>query len=386
MANLDAYIDFDVTLDFKNAEIRLTDTGTYPVGVNTGITGIVTITQPDGVTLAGDWNNPDITWTGTELTVAVKELRTTAQNTPQCGVYTITYEIIHPSYTPTILTRSFSLNVIYPEVEIVEDFDVFTPLLTISDETVYTLNGFDAPTINRNWSIAVGSVTTINSILTTVDLAYNGQYYDAVYTVDFTVSTIQQHSTYTYLSVEYQIPFTGTFTADTPPSVNDLVGCLTELKALVDAQADADCCSSLENKYGKAERRLSHLFHILRTGGTEGALDLLEEFLDLTACDSAINRNEPIEPYVLPDPGGSGVEYFDYTLPSDQTEVEITALSGTIIKAIDMDGIGRMFSVGLDSDIPLSGRFIVVNNTPKKFKYGGTMAQDQWLRIHYSTL
>jgi hypothetical protein len=385
MPNLDAYIDFDVTLDFKNLEIRLTDTSSYPVGVNAGITGIVTITQPDGIVLAGDWNNPDVTWTGTELTVGIKELRVTAQNTPQCGVYTITYQVIHPSYTPTTLTRSFSLNIIYPTLDIVEDFDVFTPQLTITDETVYTLSGFDAPTINRNWSVAVGSVTTISSILATIDLIYLGQYYDAVYTVDFTVSTIQQHSTYTYLSVEYQLPFTETLTADTPPAVSDLVECLTELKELVDAQADADCCTTLENKYGKAERRLSHLLHILSTGSTEGALDLLEEFIALTSCEQAVNRNEPIEAYILPEITG-GVEYYDYIVPSDLTEVTITALNGFVIKAIDMDGIGRMFTVGSDSDSPAMGSFLVVNGPPKKFKYGGTMGESQWLRIHYSTL
>lgn len=386
MPTLDAYIDFHVLLDFNSEEIVIRDTGTYPSGVNVDLTGIVNITQPDGVTVSGDWGSPDISWDGTRLTTAVKELRTTAQNKPQCGVYRVEYIIDHPSYSPTTLVKTFTLNIVYPEIDIVNEFDVFTPLLQVVDDTVYALNGFDAPTIQRNWAIDVGSVTTITSTATTVDLAYLGNYYDAVYTVAFTANVTQDHSTYTYLTVIYALAFNGTFNADTPPPLNDLVECLTELKALVDAQADADCCDTLEKKYGKAERRLSHLIHMLRVGITEGAFDLLEEFVTLTACDHGVHRNEIIQPYDISAYTGAGSDgdYYNYFLPSDLTEVELPALNGKVIKTIDMDGFGRVFSVGLNTDTPADGRFIVVTGPPKKFKYGGTMSEGQWLRIKYT--
>lgn len=385
MPSLNDYIDFTVRLDYEAREIVLIDTSAYPSGVETQITGIITVTQPDGITRSGDWGNPDVIWSGSALTPGNVELRTTAQDTPQCGNYTITYQVIHPDYTPGTLTRTFPLNIVYPEIEIRKEFDVFTPDLKLVDDTTYQLSGFGAPTVVRDWTIAVGSVTVINSALTTVDLAYNGQYYDAVYSIELDSTALQAHSTYAYLSVKYYIFDNVVYTADTPPAVGDLVECLTELKELVNAQADADCCNTLENKYGKAERRLAHLFMILDTGSTEGALSLLEEFLALTNCDHAVNRNEPIEPYVIPDVSG-GLEYYNYILPGDLTEVTLTALNGFTIKAIDMDGIGRMFTVGSDSDTPEMGSFIVVNGPPKKFKYGGTMAEGQWLRIHYTTI
>lgn len=386
MANLDAYIDFNVTLNFQTKEITLTDTSSYPAGVNAGITGIVTIKQPDSIIIQGDWGTPDVTWTGSALTNAVKELRTTAQNTPQCGNYTITYEVIHASYTPTTLTRTFALNIIYPELVITDMFDVFTPVLTIQDDTVYDLSGFDSATVVRAWSIAVGSVTTITSSNSSVDLIYLGNYYDAVYTVTFNAESTQAHTTYTYLTVVYDLPFTGIFLANTPPPLNNLVQCLNDLKTLADAQADADCCSTLENKYGKAERRLSHLITMLRVGITDMAAELVNEFVHLTACAQNLHRNQPIQPYDISAyvQAGSDGDFYNYFLPSDLTEVDLPAITGKVVKSIDMDGFGRVFSVGLASDTPAEGRFIVVNASPLKLKYGGTMNEGQWLRIKYT--
>lgn len=386
MPDLSAYIDFDLELSFQDDnQIILTDTSNYPDGVEEGIIGIVSITQPDGITVAGDWGNPDVVWSETELTQAEKELRLTSQGTPQCGNYTVVYQVDHPDYTPTTLSRTFILNISLPEGNIVDQFDVFTPELSLVDETEYDISGFTTDSTVRDWEVAVGSVTVITGSTATLDLEYLGNYYDAEYEVTFDSVTTLSHDTYAYLTVIYAVTFHGEFTADTPPPVNDLVHCLTELWERLNAETDANCCTTLEIKYGKAERRLSHLLNILRVGETDGAVELLEEFINLTDCEDAVNRNNPILPYDL---SGltAGDSYYNFFLPSDLTEVEIAFLNGKIIKAIDMDGIGRVFTVGLDSDTPASGTFIVVNATPKKFKYGGTMFTGAWLRIKYTDL
>lgn len=299
MANLDAYIDFDVRLDFDAPQITITDVGTYPVGVNAGILGIVKITQPDGIIVQGTWSSPDITWNGTILTPAIKELRLTAAGTPQCGTYTVEYTIDHPSYTPTVLTKSFDLNITLPTANITVGFDVFTPELTLTDDTNYAISNFTFVSITREWEVAVGSVTQITGTTQVLDLAYLGNYYDAVYLAFFGSFTTMTHDTYDYLTIFYKTQWEDTLEANTPPAINDLVECLNELKAQLDAEADVNCCTTLENKYGKAERRLSHLIHTLLAGFTDGALNLITEFINLTACAYSVNRNQPILPYDL---------------------------------------------------------------------------------------
>jgi hypothetical protein len=109
MADLSGYIDFDLLLDFTQNKIILTDTGNYPVGVRQTLTGIVKITQPDGISVQGTFIPvPDIVWNGTDLTQAIKELRLTSKATAQQGTYTIVYQI-YDGVTVTTLTRQFQL-------------------------------------------------------------------------------------------------------------------------------------------------------------------------------------------------------------------------------------------------------------------------------------
>src|SRR4030095_2196184 len=109
MADLSGYINFDLLLDFTQNKIILTDTGNYPVGVEPTLTGIVKITQPDGISVQGTFvPTPDIVWDGTNLTKATKELRLTAQGKPQQGTYTVVYQI-YDGTTVTTLTRQFQL-------------------------------------------------------------------------------------------------------------------------------------------------------------------------------------------------------------------------------------------------------------------------------------
>jgi hypothetical protein len=388
MPDLSAYQDFNVKLDYINNQIVLTDPNGYPVGVDVDLVGIFTIIQPDRVSVTGSFSSPDVSYNSGQLTPAEKTLRLNSRGNPQCGTYSISYTIDHPDYTPTTITKTFELNYTRKSLDLEEDFDVFTPSLIYRDNTNFSQSGFTTTSSTVAWSAVIALVGTATGSSNNFDLIYSGNYYDAEYTIDYQRDLLYTHQTYTYLTLADRYSTEISTTANTPPSVNDLIACINALKAeLDDAAGNCGATALLEERYKKAMVRYDHLIHKLRVGDADDAEDLLAEIISLTRCANSVNRGQVIQPYdISVYSGGAGSDdYYYYTLSADVTEITLSAMNGKVIKAIDMDGIGRQFSAGADGDTPADGRFVVVTGSlPRKFKFGGTMYEGQWLRIKYS--
>jgi len=391
MADLSAYQALNVALNYVTNQIILTDPDNYPVGVSASLVGKITVLQPDGVQIAGDFT--DIVYSSGALQPHSQALRLNSVGNPQCGDYVITYEIDHPDYTPTTITKTFTLSYTRKTLDLEEDFDVFTPSLFYRDNTNFAQAGW---TLNSNtvaWQAdfgigaGMGTPVTLNGSADDFDLVHLGNYYDSEYAITYQRDVSYSHPTYTFLTLVDRYSDSIATTADTPPTVNDIIHCLNDQKAALDAAQVCTPCGPLECEYQKATARYDHLIHKLRIGDADDAEDLLEEILNITHCAHDVDRGAVISPYDLSAyTGGGGTSlFYNYTLSADVTEVTLVALNGAVISNIWMDGILRQFSSGADGDTPATGKFIVVTGSaPRKFKYGGTMFTDQWLRIEYT--
>lgn len=306
--DLSAYIDFTVQLDYTQNKVVLTDTSTYPVGISVGIKGIFNVTHPDLITDDGNWNSPDTL--GTRLTnpfVDLKELRRNSSNKPQCGSYTVTYTIDHASYTPTTLTKTFYLQYEPVTGEITENFDVFTPELSVSDNVVYTRSNFSTTSITRSWEAVVGTVDTVTGTAATLDLSIGGNYYDASYDISLDVVVNYQSTTYSYLSIKDSINTVLETQANTPPTTCELLSYLNVIKGRQDA-LDGYCQSWETSKtnfeYGMNLYML--ILHNLLAGNHDSITTYVDEFLRLyyNAAPTYINTNTIIPAYTFCYPAG----------------------------------------------------------------------------------
>lgn len=277
MANLSAYLNFSVALryDLTTKVIRLTDTSTYPVGVNVGITGIVSIQQPDGITVTGSFSTPDVTWDGSALTVAEKELRLATNGQPQNGSYTITYTVRHGSYDDTTLTRVFTIDFSQPELVITKAFNVFTPQIKAIDTTVYDVTGMLLQNVARSWSATIGTVGSTTGSTQEFDISYGGQYYDADYSITLTSTVEWDLASYNYVTIFKKISKTVSGSADTPKTLaalrDDLDAFKLELDALINNTEQYD----VKNAY---YTKASLLFQQMVDRGRNGELTGLEDY------------------------------------------------------------------------------------------------------------
>ncbi len=250
-------VDFSLTLNYRTQRVMLHDTTLYNVGVAAGITGIVSITQPDRVNRAGDFTTPDTLYTGGALRDGSVELRLDAAGNPQQGTYTVTYTVRHSAYTESTVTKTFTLRYQRPVAVLSASFDVFTPLLLVQDVTDYTANGFAAPVTTRAWSVNVGSIGVRTGNTATLDLGLNANYYDAAYT-----GTLQTLLSYTSLTYPY-LTLLDTATADVaaeayaPLSYTQLKGYLSQIKLRFDALTDCRKTTAARDDFEYASALLS---------------------------------------------------------------------------------------------------------------------------------
>lgn len=253
MADLSAYVDFSVHLDVNN--VIVTDTSDYPGGVAPTITGIVSCTQPDGITRDGSFTSPDVYWDGSELTQAEFELRLSDDGKLQNGVYTLVYTVHATGYDPTIKTKSFLIDITYPTADITDLTDVFTPSLEERDDTDYDLDGFGTSTIERAWVALIRyvgtSIATVTGTAQLFDMAYGGYYYDANYSISL-VSTVtyQMNGDYDWVTITIKVSGSSVIDAYTPPTLAELRALIEEMKRQIEAgtwcgnKCNCDCGSS----------------------------------------------------------------------------------------------------------------------------------------------
>jgi hypothetical protein len=216
-------IGFTVKFDLiSTPTLVLTDTSTYPAGA----VGIYNITQPDGYTRTGNFNSPDVTVSGGTFSSL---LRLSSTGGVQNGEYVIEYEIKTTDDVVTTFTRTFQVAYDAVNLNLREDFDVFTPKLRYFDDTNYQRSNFNNGPVTRSWSVTSVPTGTKTSSTNTIDLIHNNNYYDAYYNGTFTASTLYTHQVYTWFTVDERVSRSFTSYAQTPPG---LIAIVTEISGL----------------------------------------------------------------------------------------------------------------------------------------------------------
>jgi len=306
MADLSAYINFSVVLDKSTLKMQVVDNSAYPAGVAQTVTGVLSITQPDLITLTGSFSSPDIYWTGSSLHAALKDLRLATNNSFQNGAYVITYTVRATGYTDTVLTKTFSLNYTAPSLVLTQNFDVFTPNLSVQDATIYSATGFTYLTTSRSWSADIdsvlGTVRTVTSSTQNFDLAYLGNYYDSKYSVSLVVKPIWQLTAVNpFVTIVDQLSISSVYYAEIPPTLATLLTGLDTLKSQLDASI-CNCAtySVLKTRYLLAESIYDHMIK-RGTSGDLAGLSLyvyqLQKLFNNNVTPSYTNTNTVIPTY-----------------------------------------------------------------------------------------
>ena len=290
-------VSFNVLFDLTGSpKIRLTDTTTSPPA---GMVGVFTITQPDGYVRTGNVNSPDIVGGG----YFEYALTPDSIGGPQCGSYTIKLTVAAPGYFSTEFTRTFVFDYKPVGLVLTKNFDIFTPNLSYSDGTAYAIGGYTASAVTRSWISTSSPTGTLTSSGVTINLAYNGQYYDALYTTTLTSSLTYQSTAYAWLSVSETLTKTDIAGACTPKPLDELVQMLESFR-----NGDIDCSGETPD-FDRAQILYTHLIDMLRlllAGGIgqPGVLKVYEDFLFLVRGNQSIactHTNQPIPAYDFSD-------------------------------------------------------------------------------------
>jgi hypothetical protein len=290
-------ISFNVRFDLTGApSLLLTDTTTYPVGA----IGIFTVTQPDGYVRTGNFATPDVTSSGGTFST---NLRLSSTGGVQCGTYTILYEIKTTDDVVSTFTRSFVFQYVPVDLVLTENFDVFTPNLSYSDSTNYSVSGYNNTAPTRAWTAVSIPTGTKTSTTSAINLQHSGNYYDAVYTITLASTLTYSHQTYAWLSVLETISKTVTAEACTPEPIEDLIPLIEVLR-----QQSIECNGDFPD-FEKAQTLFSHLTDMLRVlllGGVtqQGIYDVYEDLLVILRNGQSIpcvHTNQPIPAYDLGD-------------------------------------------------------------------------------------
>lgn len=326
MANLSAYIDFNAVLTktTSSSTLVLSDPDNYPTGVDVDLLGYFVITQPDTITITGNYISPDIYWNGSALTTASKELRLTSIGGFEQGTYTITYHIVAPGYDETVLTKTFNLTYTNPTLTVTPDFNVFIPALSVTDNTVYTQTGMSLVYQQRAWSANIitveGTPQSISGTLQTFDLSYLGSYYDSEYNVSLLVNIIYLlDSPNDWVQINDTYLFQHIYYAFIPPTIIELLGLLTSYKAALDAKncicgPGCGCnCKELISTYSLAVSIYTHILERGKKGETDGLggyVLQLQKLLNSCVTPTYTNTNEAIPPYDWGSTSGTTFTFF----------------------------------------------------------------------------
>lgn len=302
MADLSAYIDFSIVIDrsdVDNPVIRVTDPDDYPAGVNIYLEGVLSITQPDGLSITGNFITPDISWDGSGLSVAEKELRLSDDDTIQTGIYTITYTISVTGYDDTVLTKTIDLDYVAVTQSITNLTDVFTPVFYTLDGTTYTLEGFNTPTITRAWEAIVRyvgtSIATITGSSQLFTMSYNGLYYDANYAITLETTLTYVNTDEDWVTVKDMLSSTSSIDPYTPPTLAELAASLRAMRLSIEDGTycgGTPCgCDPDYTPFNDAQ----NLFDLIKANGQEGQTvglnSQMEQLQKLLNCSGILDQD-----------------------------------------------------------------------------------------------
>ena len=288
-------VSFTVKFDLTGApKLVLTDTTSSPP---TDMVGIFSITQPDGYERTGDIDDPDITAAGGEFEFP---LTLDSDGNVQCGEYIIVFTAAAPSYLSTDFTRQFDFDYEPAELDLVEDFDVFTPELTYNDNTDYARDGYNNGAVTRAWEAVSTPTGTLTATTQLFDLNLGGEYYDANYAIELVASLLYTHQTYSWLTIEESITESVDAYAMTPPTAEELVEQLDTLQATIET-LDRTCrehCDLIMD-YTYAEALLGQIIRKACMSLTDGIFDMLKRLITILN-DNHIPTYVPTNDVILP--------------------------------------------------------------------------------------
>lgn len=269
MPDLSQYISIAVVLDKSQPSpiFKVIDNSNYPAGVALTIAGILSVTQPDNITLSNtNFSSPDIYWNGSFLQPAILALRLdTSQTFQRSGPgYTVVYTVRAPGYADTVLIKTFTLQYSPPTIVISNNFDIFTPDLSVQDATTYAQTGLTSTTVTRAWTAqiitVIGTTRTITGAGETFDLNYVGQYYDSEYDIALTITPVYVIMASAFVTIVDQLQMAITLFAQIPPTLLALQVGLATLKSQLDAAVcDCNTYQILFDRYNLASSIYSQL-------------------------------------------------------------------------------------------------------------------------------
>jgi hypothetical protein len=341
MADLSQYISIATVLDKSGGSPvwRIIDNSNYPSGVAQTIAGILTITQPDGITISNsNFGSPNIYWSGSALVPANLELRLDNANSFQRGGsgYIVVYTVQATGYTNTVLTKTFTLQYTPPPLVVTNNFDIFTPDLSVQDSTNYTQSTLTYISTVRAWTAAIISVNGVTQNITgsgqALDCNYLGNYYDSIYNIGLTVYPQWTIIGSSFVTIIDNLATAITFYAQIPPTLAALLASLTTLKSQVDA-AICDCITyqSLLASYNLASNIYSQLIYRGQSGSLAGLATYvyqLEKIFNNNVNPSYVNTNTQIPAYDWGGGGSGSVAWTNVTGKPSTIVVEWTVGAG----------------------------------------------------------
>lgn len=343
IANLSCSVRFNLT---GAPALVLTDTTTTPPA---GIVGIFQITQPDGYVRNGNIASPDISVAGGSFSFP---LTLDSNGQVQCGTYTIVYTATAPGYFSTDFTRTFVFDYVPSSLVLTENFDVFTPLLSYTDSTVYAKAGYTNGAVTRAWSATSTPTGTITGSASTLSLVFGGQYYDANYSITLTSSLLYTNSVNNWLTIQETLTKTVATYAETPPTVVEIVNMISDLKAALDAAINTcQTYDQLKADFEYAQTLFAHIMDKVKVN------DMANIYTDLKDLLIVLNNyqvpaytptNLPIPPYNIAAffPGAVwGSITGSITLQTDLVNYVTTRLAGTRFAATIGDTVNTSYTV-----------------------------------------
>jgi hypothetical protein len=278
---------FNVKFDLDGTPtLVLTDTTTAPPA---GLVGIFEIIQPDGYVRTGNISSPDIPSAGSSFSFI---LTLDSSGQVQRGSYTIKYTAAAPGYISTDFTRTFQFQYAPVVLNLIEEFDVFTPKLEYIDSTVYQVSNYNNTNVVRIWTAVSIPTGIITSTAATFDIKYNNKYWDAYYTITLSAQTLYTHQVYPWLTVEETITKTINTYAETPKTLLQIVVLISSLKTKIDQAVDT--VSDLEQVIADFDYAQSLFVHIIDKLKVSNLANIDRDLKDLLA----VLHNYQIPAYV----------------------------------------------------------------------------------------
>lgn len=288
-------ISFSVNFNLTGSPVLvITDTSTH------GLSRVASfdITQPDNYTRPGDILSPDLTAGQNVFTIP---LRLDSLGRPQTGVYNIVMRVRVAGYADTTFTRNWISSYAPVSIVIGENYDVFTPNLSVRDNTTYAVSNFNNGSVTRSWVVSSIPTGTITGSSITQSFIKSGLYYAALYSVSLTSSLVYTHQVYTWFTVSQQASRSIQSCIQSPPPVEDIVAEISALKLELD-NAINKCLEHgrLKSDFEYAQNLFDHILQKIKTGDLANIFKDLQDLLSVLANNQkpACNPNNlAIQPY-----------------------------------------------------------------------------------------